>query len=203
MLILTLATTNEHKAGEVRSFLVESDITVVSRPEACPNVVESGDTFEANALLKANAVARWTGGYALSDDSGLEVEALDGAPGVWSARFAGEGATDAMNRERLLSLLDEEVHREARFRCVLALCDRDGRFVTFSGEVGGRITHEELGESGFGYDSIFVPHDGDGRTFAQMSIEEKSELSHRGRALQSLHRFVLREQWWGELTLPS
>ena len=203
MMVVTLATTNQHKVLEVEPFLDGLDIEVVGRPLGCPAVAETGDTFEENAILKALAVARWTGGFALSDDSGLEVDALGGAPGVRSARFAGEHATDAMNRSHLLQLLSGRHGRAARFRCVLALCDANGACVSFSGEVDGLILDAEVGGGGFGYDPIFAPNEGGGRSFSEMTKEEKSQISHRGRALRQLREFLQREQWWRELTLPS
>jgi XTP/dITP diphosphohydrolase len=192
---LLLATRNAHKTQEVREilgagFLVE-DLT--DRPDL-PDVEETGDTFEANARLKALAASPQFDGWVVADDSGLEVDALGGEPGVRSARFAGEGATMEENRallKRRLAGLGPE-RRRARFRCVLALA-RGGAVVRiFEGAIEGVIAPDEAGEGGFGYDPLFIPEGGT-RTFAEMASAEKHALSHRGRAMQELARF-LRDQ---------
>lgn len=189
---LLLATRNAHKTQEVREilgagFLVE-DLT--DRPDL-PDVEETGDTFEANARLKALAASPQFDGWVVADDSGLEVDALGGEPGVRSARFAGEKAKMEENRallQRRLAGLGPE-QRRARFRCVLALA-RGGAVVrAFEGAVEGVIAPDEAGEGGFGYDPLFVPEGGT-RTFAEMASAEKHALSHRGRAMQELARFL-------------
>ena len=163
-------------------------VDLVPRPSDLADVVEDADTLEGNARLKAVAVCVATGLHALADDTGLEVDALDGAPGVITARFAGEGATDAQNRQKMLVELDGKANdqRTARFRTVALLRFTDGREIVAHGVCEGTIAMEEIGGRGFGYDSLFIPKDGDGRTFAQMTIDEKHELSHRGRAFRAL-----------------
>jgi XTP/dITP diphosphohydrolase len=190
---LVLASANPKKAAELRSILESSGLSVdlVARPDGVPDVVEDAPDFEGNARLKAVALAAATGDAALADDSGLEVDALDGAPGVRSARYAGEDASDDDNVERLLRELSERGalepgDRAARFRCVIVLRWPDGTEVVADGAVDGRIATERHGDGGFGYDPVFVPAAGDGRTFGEMSPAEKHAISHRGRALAAL-----------------
>lgn len=185
---VVLASANPKKAAEIQA-IVGHAISLVARPPSVPDVVEDADTFEGNARLKAVALAAATGLAALADDSGLEVEALHGAPGVRSARYAGERATDADNVARLLVDLDaaaDQRGRRARFRCVIVLHRPDGSEVVADGEVGGVIAASPRGSGGFGYDPVFVPHEGGGLTFAEMSAEAKHRISHRGRALAAL-----------------
>jgi len=167
-------------------------VELVPRPSNLADVVEDADTLEGNARLKAVAVCVATELPALADDTGLEVDALDGAPGVITARFAGEGATDAQNRHKMLVELDgiDVAQRTARFRTVALLRFLDGREIIAHGVCEGSIAMHEIGERGFGYDSLFIPKDGDGRTFAQMTIDEKHELSHRGRAFRALAKLL-------------
>lgn len=187
---VVLASANPKKAAEIREIL-GSAVPLVPRPDDVPDVVEDADTFLGNARLKAHALAGATGLAALADDSGLEVDALGAAPGVRSARFAGDDATDADNVTRLLNDLaagghDDQEARAARFRCVLVLVTADGRELTADGTVEGHIAAEPRGDAGFGYDPVFVPAEGDGRTFAEMTGAEKHAISHRGRALRAL-----------------
>ena len=167
-------------------------VDLVPRPSDLDDVVEDADTLEGNARLKAIAVCVATGLPALADDTGLEVDVLDGAPGVITARFAGEGATDAQNRQKMLAELDgkDATQRTARFQTVALLRFADGRELVAHGVCEGSIAMQEIGERGFGYDALFIPTDGDGRTFAQMTIEEKHELSHRGRAFRALAKLL-------------
>ncbi len=168
---------------------------ILKRPEATGEVEETGETLEANARIKAEAVQRAVQGgdaagrglAALADDSGLEVDALGGAPGVRSARFAGEHADDAANVGRLLAALEgvPAPERSARFRCVILALWPDGRELMAQGVVEGRIGALPRGEGGFGYDPVFIPTPGN-RTFAEMTLTEKGLLSHRGRALADL-----------------
>lgn len=185
-----LATANPDKAVEIGNVLVESGITVAleARDPKIPETIESGATLEENARLKAIEVATWTGRPAIADDTGLEVDALDGAPGVRSARFAGEDATYADNVRLLLSQLAgiPEARRAARFSTVAIARWPDGREVAALGTVEGRIAQRPRGRGGFGYDPVFIPDDGDGRTFAEMSAGEKDACSHRGRAFRTL-----------------
>jgi XTP/dITP diphosphohydrolase len=148
--------------------------------------VEDGDTFEANAVKKAVEIARATGCWALADDSGLEVDALGGAPGVYSARYAGEPCSNEANNEKLLRELAGRENRAARFRCVIALSDPEGNARTVDGDCRGSIAHRERGTGGFGYDPLFVP-DGYNETYAELSPEVKHSISHRGRALRKAH----------------
>lgn len=187
---IVLASANASKAAELREILEATGLEVVvePRPEDLPVPVEDAPDFEGNARLKAVAVSDATGAAALADDSGLQVDALDGAPGVFSARYAGPDATDADNVAKLLAELDglAPEARTARFRCVIVLRRPDGSEVVTSGAVDGRIAGAPRGDGGFGYDPVFVPQEGDGRTFAEMSPEEKHRISHRGRALRAL-----------------
>jgi XTP/dITP diphosphohydrolase len=179
-----LASANPDKAREIAAIL--DGIDLLPRPTDVPDVVEDGDTLEANARLKAVALVHATGEAAVADDTGLEVAALDGAPGVYSARFAGEGASYADNVAKLLASLDGVADRRARFRTVALARFPDGREVVATGEVGGTIAAAARGDQGFGYDPVFVPDEGDGRTFAEMTPDEKHALSHRGRAFRAL-----------------
>jgi XTP/dITP diphosphohydrolase len=167
-------------------------VDLVPRPSDLGEVNEDADTLEGNARLKAIAVCIATELPALADDTGLEVDALHGAPGVITARFAGVGATDAQNRQKMLVELDgkDATQRTARFRTVALLRFPDGREIVAHGVCEGVIAMKEVGDRGFGYDALFIPADGDGRTFAQMTIEEKHDLSHRGRAFRALAQML-------------
>ena len=189
---LMLATANPDKARELAALLSEFD--VLPRPAEVPDVEETEDTLEGNARLKAAAVLAATGELAVADDTGLEVDALDGRPGVWAARYAGPGATYADNVAKLLAELEgtPAEARTARFRTVAVGLFPDGREIVAEGVVAGTIADAPRGEGGFGYDAVFVPDGGDGRTFAQMTTEEKSAISHRGRALRELAAQLMR-----------
>jgi XTP/dITP diphosphohydrolase len=184
---LVLATANPDKAAEITAILGAA-IELVPRPAEVADVVEDADTLEGNARLKAVAIAEATGLPGLADDTGLEVDELQGDPGVRSARYAGEAATYADNVAKLLAALEGvyPADRTARFRTVALARWPDGREVVAEGVVEGLIAPVPEGGSGFGYDPVFVPNDGDGRTFAEMSAEEKHALSHRGRAFRAL-----------------
>ncbi len=192
---LLLATRNAHKTREVRDILGDKweveDLTL--RPDL-PEVEETGETFEENARLKAVAASVRYDGWVLADDSGLEVDALRGAPGVRSARFAGDGADMTANRSLLVEKLRDVrgKERRGRFRCVLALAKAGEVVRVFHGTVEGVITPAERGAGGFGYDPLFVP-EGSCRTFAEMSGPQKHALSHRGRALTALVAYLTRE----------
>jgi XTP/dITP diphosphohydrolase len=191
---VVLATANPDKAREIRAVIsgVAGDrIEIVERPAGAADVDETGETLEDNALLKAVALAELTGSPAIADDTGLEVATLGGAPGVRSARYSGEHATYAENVAKLLRELAAsgaatEDEREARFRTVALAYFPDGRKYVAEGAVDGFISSEARGDQGFGYDPVFVPIGGDGRTFAQMSAVEKDAISHRGRAFRAL-----------------
>jgi XTP/dITP diphosphohydrolase len=184
-----LATANPDKVAEITAIL-GSTVELVPRPHDIPDVVEDADTLEGNARLKAVAIAEATGMPALADDTGLEVDELQGEPGVRSARYAGKDATYADNVTKLLAALEGvyPADRTARFRTVALAHWPDGREVVAEGVVDGLIAPAAVGESGFGYDPLFVPNEGDGRTFAQMTADEKHAISHRGRAFRALHK---------------
>ncbi|MCY3862084.1 MAG: RdgB/HAM1 family non-canonical purine NTP pyrophosphatase [bacterium] len=179
------ATANPHKLVEIAAIL-GSAVELLPRPAGLGEVVEDGDMLEANARLKAVAVCGHTGQAAVADDTGLEVVALGGAPGVKSARYAGEHADDADNRARLLDELEGAADRSARFRTVAIVAFPDGGEMLAEGMTTGTIAVEPRGDGGFGYDPVFVPDGGDGRTFAEMSPDEKNAVSHRGRAFRAL-----------------
>jgi XTP/dITP diphosphohydrolase len=186
---IVLATKNKGKVQEISSMLSGLDIEVLSLgdvPDA-PDVVEDGATFEENAFKKASQIAQATGLMALADDSGLEVDALGGVPGIHSARFAGEGASDDTNNKKLLDELKDidDGRRTARFKCVMILYDLSGEWIKSEGVCEGVIARAPRGENGFGYDPVFfLP--GLGRTMAELTKEEKSNISHRAMALREL-----------------
>ena len=183
-----VSTRNAHKLVEIRQILGPSfELLDLSSVPALGEVEETGTTFEENAALKALAASAHFDGWVLADDSGLEVDALGGAPGVRSARFSGEGATDVTNRALLLEKLATVPadQRSARFRCVIALARGGEVLAHFSGAVEGVIIQSEQGAGVFGYDPLFVP-EGFGETFAELGAETKNRLSHRGRALAGL-----------------
>lgn len=185
MLHVVCASANPHKVAEIVD-LMEGVVHLEPRPPDLPDVNEDADTLLGNARLKALAVCIATGMPALADDTGLEVDALDGAPGVRTARFAGEPPSDGRNRTKMLHELANSSDRTARFRTVALLCFPDGREIVAEGVCEGTIAESERGERGFGYDPLFVPDAGDGRTFAEMSMGEKHHLSHRGKAFRAL-----------------
>lgn len=181
---LVIATKNRDKLAEVEAVLLPTGLVgEVVRGLDWPDVEESGDTLEGNALLKAKAVVEATGLPAVADDTGLEVDALGGDPGVRSARFAGVDATYRANVDLLLVRMRDVEERSARFRTVVALVFPDGVAVLAEGSIDGVITAEPRGDRGFGYDPVFEV---DGRTLAEMTSEEKNDISHRARALRSL-----------------
>jgi XTP/dITP diphosphohydrolase len=182
---LVCASANPGKVAEIAAILAGT-VELLPRPAAVPDVAEDADTLEGNARLKAVAICAATGLAAVADDTGLEVAALGGAPGVRSARYAGEGATDAENRAKLLADLAGVSDRRATFRTCVLVRRPDGSEIVVDGVCPGTIASDERGERGFGYDSVFVPDAGDGRTFAEMTEAEKHAMSHRGRALRNL-----------------
>jgi XTP/dITP diphosphohydrolase len=183
-----LATANKHKTAEMSAVLAELGIEVLPRPIDLADVDETADTLIGNALLKAHAVMEASGHAAVADDTGLFVDALDGAPGVYSARYSGEGATDEKNVEKLLGALSgiAAEARSATFRTVIAVVYPDGREIVVEGILPGVIIDEPRGEHGFGYDPVFLPDLANNRTLAEMTMEEKNEHSHRARALRAL-----------------
>lgn len=183
---LVIATRNAHKLAEIRAILDLPDVEIVGT-EAWPDVsdpVEDGITFEENAIIKANAWAAATGLPALADDSGLEVDALEGAPGIHSARYAGEHGNSVKNNALLLKNLEGMKNRNARFVCALALALPSGEIRVLRGACEGSITQAENGAGGFGYDPLFIP-EGYSETFATLPELVKNSLSHRARALQA------------------
>ncbi len=182
---LVCATANPGKVAEIAGLLPEG-WTLLPRPAAAGDVVEDAGTLVGNARLKARAILAASGTAAVADDTGLEVAALDGAPGVDTAIYAGEGCGDAENRRKLLGALSGATDRSARFVTVVLVAWPDGSETIVEGVCNGRIAEAERGDRGFGFDPLFVPDDGDGRTFAQMTAEEKNAVSHRGRAFRAL-----------------
>ena len=181
---LVIASKNHDKIEEIEDILASSGLAdQIVKGLDWDDVEESGTTLEENALLKARAVVEATGLPVVADDTGLEVDALDGAPGVQTARFAGEGAHYEDNVAKMIEVMAGQSNRAARFRTVVALVFPDGVEVLAEGSVEGTITDAPRGTAGFGYDPVFEVH---GRTLAEMGPEEKNELSHRARALQAL-----------------
>ena len=182
---LVLATRNPHKVREFAQLLAGHE--VVPLPDDVELPPETGETFAENALGKARAAAAATGMAAIADDSGIEAAALGGAPGVRSARYAGEDATDEENLVKLLREVPADGDRRVAYVCALAYVDPDGRERLFEGRCEGELAHEPRGEGGFGYDPAFLPADlPDGRTMAELAPEEKDAISHRGRAARAL-----------------
>jgi XTP/dITP diphosphohydrolase len=192
---LLFATRNAHKTEEIQRILgPQFKINDLATHPEIPHIAETGRTFQENAILKALVVSRKLPGLVIADDSGLEADALDGAPGIHSARYAGANATD---KEKIDKLLDEVARvgaiknaRCARFRCVLALARKGKVLGVFDGIVEGQIADRPRGSRGFGYDPIFVPQ-GFEQTFGQLTPEEKNHLSHRARALEKLRAFLI------------
>ncbi len=189
---LMIATRNRHKTREFAEMLGREFEVTDLVGSSLPIVKEIGTTFAENAILKAGQTSRLMNGYVVADDSGLEVDALDGAPGVYSARFAGVRATHAENIEKLLAALAQcqPERRSARFRCVLVFARRGEILGTFNGVVEGLITDKPRGNDGFGYDPIFQPT-GFNQTFGELSPVIKNEISHRARAMKSLRTALL------------
>lgn len=185
--ILILATTNKNKVKEFQEMLKDFPIEIRSLADfgPLPEAIEDGETFEENAYKKAIHTARILGFPAIADDSGLVVEALDGAPGVYSARYAGDKATDKENVDKLLQEMKKVENRKAAFRCVLSIAVPSGPALTYEGSCDGVILEDQRGESGFGYDPVFY-FDDLGKTFAECTMEEKNKVSHRGKALAEL-----------------
>ena len=189
---IIIASQNKHKLEEFEAITKKFGLAIVSRNDAgIPDVevVEDGETFEENSYKKAYEIMKLSGEMTIADDSGLMVDALDGAPGVYSARFSGEGATDRSNNEKLLALLADTPHekRTAKFVSVITMIYPGGDKIVARGECPGHIITEERGCGGFGYDPLFVP-DGYDMTFAELGAAEKNKISHRARALEELER---------------
>ena len=198
---IVAATGNKHKIEEIESITKRFGMNVITKAEAGVGdleVEETGTTFEENSFIKAEAIMKATGLPAIADDSGLEADALDGAPGVYSARFSGEGATDESNNAKLLKLMENvpDDKRSARFVSVVTLCFPDGTVVAARGECPGTLIRSPQGDGGFGYDPLFVPVGYD-KTYAEISAEEKNIISHRAKALGIL-RMKLKETGFEE-----
>jgi len=190
---LVFATNNLHKLVEVRAILNGCGQILSLDDIGClEDIPETAPTLEGNALLKARFVHERYGCDSFADDTGLEVKALDNAPGVYSARYAGESKNSAANRQKLLRELEDKTDRSARFRTVIALI-QNGKEYLFEGVIEGEIIREERGTAGFGYDALFVPK-GYTKTFAEMEMEEKNTISHRAEAVNRLKRFLDEEK---------
>lgn len=186
---LVFATNNEHKINEIREMLSDKFILVSLDQIGCnDDIPETSDTIEGNASQKANYIYEKYGLNCFADDTGLEVEALDMAPGIYSARYAGPQRNSEDNIDKLLSELDKIKNRKARFRTVISLI-LDGKETLFEGIVNGNIIEERKGKKGFGYDPVFQP-DGYNLSFAEMDLNEKNKISHRGRAIAKLTNFL-------------
>jgi XTP/dITP diphosphohydrolase len=186
---IVFATKNEGKVREITEMIDRTDIELVSLNHftSLPEIVEDGKTYLENALKKAKAISEFTGETVLADDSGLQVDVLEGEPGIYSARYAGEGATDEENNAKLLARLKNipEDKRTASFFCALVLYDRDGRYASFEAEWRGRIIDEGRGTNGFGYDPIFLDPKFN-KTAAELTSDIKNKVSHRGQAFAKL-----------------
>ncbi|WP_028317130.1 XTP/dITP diphosphatase [Desulfobulbus elongatus] len=195
--IIVLATSNVNKLKEIKELLKDFPVTVKSLGDfgPMPEAVEDGATFDDNAYKKALHYAKVLGVPCLADDSGLAVDALDGRPGVYSARYAGPKATDRDNREKLLREMTGKTNRAAHFVCVLSLATPAGPALTWEGRCDGEITAEPRGESGFGYDPVFFFPEF-GKTFAEVTMAEKSRVSHRGKALAEFAAEFAKVQVW-------
>jgi XTP/dITP diphosphohydrolase len=191
---LVLATRNDHKLRELRQLMAPIELDELPEEVALPP--ETGTTFAENALRKARAAAAATGRPAIADDSGIEAAALGGAPGVWSARYAGEHATDDENLAKLLEEVPEEGDNRVTYVCAIAYVNPGDDHLIVHGRCSGTLTHEPRGDGGFGYDPAVVPDDlpGDGRTMAELSADEKDAISHRGRAARELKLKLLRAE---------
>ena len=186
---LVFATNTRHKLQEVKAIVGDRvEILSLSDIGCCDDIPETADTLQGNALIKARYISEKYGVNCFADDTGLEVDALDGAPGVYSARYAGEECNSEANMQKLLQNLTGKSERSAQFRTVIALII-NGDEKLFNGVVKGRISTEKLGDSGFGYDPIFIP-EGFSESFAQMSAEQKNSISHRFRATEKLSNYL-------------
>lgn len=187
---LIVATRNAHKTAEIRAMLGErfEVLDVTAFPEL-PEIEETGTTFLENARLKAEGISRLVEGWVLSDDSGLEVDALGGEPGVWSSSFGGEEGNHAKNNAHLIAEMAGKTARTARFRCTMVVARGGVSVADFSGTVEGHLATAAAGEGGFGYDPLFIP-EGHSQTFAELGADAKNSLSHRGRALKQVVEYL-------------
>lgn len=185
---LNIATNNAHKITEIRNILPEFKIMGLKDLGILADIEENGHTLEDNALIKAKYLHRLTNEMSIGEDTGLEVKALSGEPGVKSARYAGPKCDANDNQNKLLHQLEGVQDRTARFRTVIAVVNRDGSFQIFEGKVNGQISESKRGTNGFGYDPIFIP-DGYDMTFGEMAEDEKNKMSHRARAVEKLMEY--------------
>ena len=196
MLQMLAATTNKNKVREFQEILkdLKDKINIITTDTIpnFPEIVEDGTTFAENAMKKAREASAFADMVAMADDSGLVVDALDGAPGIHSARYAGEGASDADRIAKLLKAMDGVTDRKAKFVCAAAIAYRGEEVKTFIGEIKGKITLAPSGSNGFGYDPVFIP-EGFEKTFAELTDEEKNAVSHRGRAMRAVADFLREE----------
>ena len=200
---IVLATANPHKVSEIEEILgqqTELDLVLIPRPSDIPEVEETGETLVENARLKATAITRTTNTSSIADDSGLFVVALDGAPGVHSARYAGEDAIDKDNVEKLLVAMANVTDRRATFQTVALVMMSDGREFCATGAVRGTIATAARGTNGFGYDPVFIPDEIPERTYAELETHEKHLISHRGRAFRALAGMIATQQLAEETT---
>ena len=202
--IIVLATTNKGKTREFQKLLKDFPITIKNLADfgPIPEVIEDGETFDDNAYKKASFTARILGYPAIADDSGICVDALDGAPGVYSARYAGENATDADNVKKMLKNLQHHDNRNAAFKCVISIAVPTGAALTYEGDCNGLITNEPIGDNGFGYDPLFF-YPQLNKTFAQLTIEEKGEVSHRGLAIKQITKEIDKILEWIDINMPK
>lgn len=193
MLQMLAATTNKNKVREFQKILQEAGSEIVIVPQntisGLPEIIEDGKTFKENAMKKAREISKFTDMAVIADDSGLAVDALDGAPGIYSARYAGEGANDSEKIAKLLKNMKGISNREAKFVCVAAIACKGKEIAHFTGEIRGTIAEEPSGTNGFGYDPVFLPENSS-RTFAEYSDAEKNAVSHRGKAMRAAAEFL-------------
>ena len=203
-MMLVLATANENKVKEFQQLVEDFSIEIKSLADfgPLPPVIEDGETFDENAYKKAHQTARVLGLPAIADDSGLVVEALNGAPGVYSARYAGEQASDEENVAKLLQEMTEMDNRRAYFQCVLSIAMPSGPALTYEGRCNGTITRERRGSGGFGYDPVFLC-DISQKTFAELTMAEKNRVSHRGKAMQELRLEMDKVMKWLKIRLDE
>lgn len=186
---IVIASSNQGKINDFKVIFSEDNVIGINEMIEDFDVEETGTTFEENARLKSEAAAKLLNATVIADDSGLEVAALNGEPGVYSARYAGGQKSDEANIEKVLKGLESEENRAARFVCVISMTTATGETTTFKGTVDGEITLSQIGENGFGYDPIFLIPDRQ-KTMAQLTAEEKSEISHRRKAIDQLKAYI-------------
>ena len=201
--IIVLATRNKGKTREINALLKGSPIEIKNLDDfgPIPEVIEDGETFDDNAYKKASFTAKILGYPAMADDSGLCVEALDGAPGVYSARYAGDNASDADNVKKMLTDLEGKENRNAAFKCVISIAVPTGAALTYEGECKGVLTKKPVGDNGFGYDPLFFYPEFN-KTFAQLTIQEKGQVSHRGKALKEIAGEIDKIIKWIDMNMP-